>query len=654
MTASTRGNEADFSGISTPGLVARTRSFVDEGILALEDVYVVDRLVDLVRRRGSGVGAEAEARSADPDVLLALCLAVRAPREGSAGVDLQAIGERLHSRGLDIPEATSWTARVLETTTLVATSCADTRPFVHDGALLAMRRYAVHQADLAATLLQKRAAPAVVLTPRSSTACAEAICRAFGVAPAEEVNPLGDQQRRAVETALSSGLLLLCGGPGTGKTYTLRRLIVVLRALFRAETGRDPQIALAAPTGKAAVRMGDLVHVNTAPPQAGDQDQAAGAEADEPAEELRFLRSLRPSTIHRLLGLGGGPAPRPRATRARPLPHDVVIVDEASMIDLAMMDRLTAAVRPDARLILVGDPQQLASVEAGSVLADVISPEATALAPAVVRLTRSHRVALDSPLALLGQCLAEGSPQSLEHAVRLFRPGPVPALSNYPHTDSSVSREAEAIAANHHRELVDLVTQTTGSPEAIAHDALRRLADFRLLTPHRVGRLGVLGLTATLVARLARERPAHVRVDTRAPFFPGMPLMVLENRPDLGLVNGDVGVVTRDDSKRLVVAFGAVGGEGPPRFFRRAELPAYEPCLAMTVHKSQGSQYRSVLLVLPNEPSPIVTRELLYTAVTRAEQSVVLAGSTAVFRRALDRRITRASSLALPLGRPRR
>jgi exodeoxyribonuclease V alpha subunit len=634
----------DFPGISTPGWVDRARPFVAAGLLAADDVYVVDRFVDLVVRRADA-GANA---TWDVDVLLALALAVRAPREGSAGVDLRtiadAVGDRAIAAGGSFPAPADWIERVRAAATLVATNPDDTRPFVHDGALLAMRRYAVYQRDLATTLLERRSAPAVVVSARSARACEAALDRAFGVVATGGSDILVDHQRRAAEACLVSGLVLLSGGPGTGKTYTLRRVLVVLRALFRAETGRDPLVALAAPTGKAAVRMADLVHVAAAPfDPTEDPDQAA---------ELAFLRSLQPSTIHRLLHLGRGPTTRATATRARPLPHDLVIVDEASMIDLAMMARLTAAIRPGARLVLVGDPQQLASVEAGSVLADVISPEATALAGSVVRLTRSRRVAAASPLAELGTYLAEGTAEAFDAATALFRGAPGGELQNYPHTDNTLSTHAESLATAHHRDLVDWVTrQAVGEHVATAREALARIDRFRLLTPHRRGRLGVAGLSATLVARLARERPEHVGVDARAQFFPGLPLMVLENRPELGLVNGDVGVVVRDETGRLVVAFGGTD-DGAPRFYRRAELPAHEPCLAMTVHKSQGSQYRSVLFVLPNEPSPILTRELVYTAVTRAEQQVVLAGSTTLFRRALDRRITRASSLALSLTAP--
>lgn len=657
-------------GITTAGWAERARPFVDRGLLAAEDVFVVDRLVSIACSAGSNdtERSGAPAPAVPPaDVLLALAFAVRAPREGSAGVDLRTIAARADERSaapaLVFPAPEAWASAVRATTSLVArdtTSAEDASPFVHDGALLAMRRYALYQRDLARALLRQRRRPTVVQTAQSASACERALTRAFGPRPSAKDNQLVDHQRVAAEAALSSGLLLLCGGPGTGKTYTLRRLLVVLRALFLAETGREPLVALAAPTGKAAVRMGELVHADTRAEKAGARDSGeAHADEDEDEAELGFLRSLGPTTLHRLLGLGGGLAPRPRANAEEPLPHDVVIVDEASMIDLAMMARLTAAIRPGARLVLVGDPQQLTSVEAGTVLADAISPEADALARSVVRLVRSRRVAEASRLARLGESLAEGTEASLDAAIGLFSDGATDELQHYPHADSRLSEKTILLALAHHVALIDLLT----APPSTSRDdqtraALARLDDFRLLTPHRRGRFGVAGLTVTLVDRLARERPDHVMPSAGMPLFVGMPLMVVENRPDLGLVNGDVGLVVRGDGGRLGVAFRGPGRDGAIRVLARAELPAHEPCLAMTVHKSQGSQYRSVLFVLPDEPSPIVTRELVYTAITRAMERVILGGSREVLRRALDRRITRASSLAsrireaaLPLSR---
>jgi exodeoxyribonuclease V alpha subunit len=494
--------------------------------------------------------------------------------------------------------------------------------------LLLMARYARHQEALASALLARRGTPAIVPDAKSRPLCDRAIDEAFGPRLAD------DHQRTAVETALERSLLLICGGPGTGKTHTLRRLLLVLRTLFQATLGRDPAVALAAPTGKAAVRMGEVL-------RAPDEGETTDA-------ERAFLTSLRPTTVHALLRNDPSRPGRFQHDAARPLSADVVVVDEASMVDLSLMAKLAAAVPPMARLVLLGDKRQLASVEAGSVLADLISPEATALAGALVELTRVHRTRAGTPLARLGAALTLGTSEELTAVSQLLetavdrREGD---LATYPHADNYLSSNALAEARAHHGQLVRLAcTDTTfergTSTEAATH-ALAALGAFRVLTPHREGPLGVRGLGE----RLARDvAPAGLVAADGT--FPGTPLLVLENRPDLGLANGDVGVLCRGPNGRPVVAFAPLGTSEAPRFFDRTRLPAHEPCFAMTVHKSQGSQYGTVLFVLPAAPSRIVTRELVYTALTRARERFVLAGSARAFRSALDRRIRRASSLA--------
>lgn len=611
-----------FLGLSDEGFADRVGPFVAAGVLEATDVHVVD----LLARRVGGATA---------DVLLALAFAVRAPGQGSAGVHLESLAEELalHRLGLALPDAEAWVEDVRAATQLVRGErlrlATDARPFVHDGSLLMMSRYARHQEALAAALLGRRGPPSILPAPHTHAACLAAGDRAFR--PGQD-GP-STQQRLAAQVALDRSLLVLSGGPGTGTIGTVRGVLLTLRELFLTSTGRLPRVAIAVPTGKAAVHMTEALHADT---------------AEASAEERGFLASLAATTVHALLRVDPARPVRFEHDAASPLPADVVIVGEASKLDLSLMAKLAAAVRPDARLVLVGDHRQLAPVGAGSVLADSIAPEATALAGCLVELDHVDEARAGSLLARLWAALDGTTTAARETVVALLETAVADEaadLAAYPHVDGSLSAKVLDEASAHHARVVATVlagtTPEAGTSAVAAAEALRRLGELRVLTPHREGRLGVSGLSERLAHAIA---PAgYVSPDGT---FPGTPLLVLENRPELGLANGDVGVLCRGSGGRVSVAFSPTIGLGPPRFVDRARLPAHEPCFAMTVHKSQGSQYETVVLVLPDTPSRIVTRELVYTALTRARERFVLAGSPAVFRAALDRRVRRASSLS--------
>jgi exodeoxyribonuclease V alpha subunit len=392
-----------------------------------------------------------------------------------------------------------------------------------------------------------------------------------------------------------------------------------------------------------------------------------------------------PSTIHRLLGFNPGNSTRYRHGPSRPLPYDVVVVDEASMVDLPMMARLVEAVDPDARLILLGDRDQLASVEAGSVLADLTPHRETRLGPAAVAALRAIDPAcldafhaVDDPSALptdaagyvasridepvrdgvvrysrgfrfkdhqgIGQvayAIASGDPGRLERAVGWLtgasETGEAPfddlewiADDGAAPSPATVDRLAEAWrpavqAARAWREGDDL-----GGVVAACDRA-------RVLCAHRRGPRGVEGLNQAIRRALA----TRLRVDLTAPIAPGVPVMVTENRYDLGLMNGDVGVAI-DGASGPEVAFQGPSG---PRRVPGARMPAFEPVFAMTIHKSQGSQFKQAIVVLPSEISPLLTRELIYTGITRASDRVVIVGGRGVLRAGLERVVARSGRL---------
>jgi exodeoxyribonuclease V alpha subunit len=405
-----------------------------------------------------------------------------------------------------------------------------------------------------------------------------------------------DWQRVALALSLYRRLLVLCGGPGTGKTWTIARMV----ALWRERHGPGFRIGLAAPTGKAAARL---------------------AEALGP-----FAATLAPTTLHRLLGqrrLGVGT----QYHAAHPLALDALIVDECSMVDLPMMARLVDAVPADARLVLVGDPDQLPAVESGAVLAALAGfnregrapatqaawlREATAgeVAPGAVRgldanvvhLLRKHRFAAESGLGALLDAIRAGDAPRVRTCLEAGAQGAIQWLQ------PSAASRAQVIAT-----LREGYAPLLRARDPVA--ALQAMSRFRVLCALRDGMSGTRGLNPWIEARLgASGAPIPV------------PWLVESNDPLVGLYNGDLGVSLPTDAS--AIWFGA----GPEaRAVARARLPAHASAWAMTVHKAQGSEFDAVMVLLPPRPHPLVSREWLYTALSRARQRVVLyAGSEVV------------------------
>jgi len=398
---------------------------------------------------------------------------------------------------------------------------------------------------------------------------------------------------------------VIVGGPGTGKTT---RILAELVALAVREPA--PRIELAAPTGKAAQRMEESIAAGL------------GRLTLDAATLARIPRSA--STLHRLLGARSDSAFF-RHNASRPLPADVVIVDEASMVDLPLMAKLLDALHADAEVILVGDPDQLASVEAGTVLADIVagSPENR-----ITRLTIQHRFK-DSP--------------NIVAAAAAIRDGDVDAtfaaISNSgPDVRWVDSVDAPDLAA----EVLDLVVEHAQHVMKLASDgqisdALALKGELQVLCAHRNRKMGVAGWNRVIEERLGLAASNQ--------WYVGRPIIVTENDRTSGLFNGDVAVVGADGSRR-VACFSTDPAKSAIPVTR---LPNVETVHALTIHKSQGSEYDHVIVVLPEHQSRILTRELLYTGVTRAKQRLTVIGPREAIQDAVARPIRRATGLAVRL-----
>ncbi len=547
------------------------QTFNAAGVLDVADVRVAERICFLVKET-------------DDRVALAVALLVRGLRGGSVCIELASVASAVGVEEVPWPEPAGWLAAVR------ASPLLRDPPVLHlyDDRLLYLDRYWREEKQVCDDLLALR------------------VSKPTGDVPAfERLFPAGfEEQREAAEIALAQAVTVLTGGPGTGKTTTVARLLALLAEQAGASRLR---IALAAPTGKAAARLQEAVQHEVAKLDAADRSR---------------LGELQAMTLHRLLGSRPDSSSRFRHNRGNRLPHDVIVVDETSMVSLTMMARLLEAVRPDARLVLVGDADQLASVEAGAVLADLVDGLSARADVRVAALRTSHR--FGEAIGFLADAIRVGD---ADRALQLLRSGD----EHIEFIEDDASDAMRPILLPHALRLREAAL--FGADDV----ALATLDEHRLLCAHREGPYGV--------RRWNRQVEKWLSEETGQPpwseWYPGRPLLVTANDYGLRVYNGDTGVaVAGPEGLRAVIA-GATG----PLDFATSRLGDVETMHAMTIHKSQGSQADEVTVLMPTEDSRLLTRELFYTAVTRAKAKVRVVGSEAAVRAAIGRRAVRATGL---------
>jgi exodeoxyribonuclease V alpha subunit len=495
--------------------------------------------------------------------------------------------------------------------------------------LLYLDRYWQEEELVRAEVARRSAGPLRALDPARLRSALHRLCP----------GPPPDHQRLAAACCALGRFTIVAGGPGTGKTTTVARVLAVAAATWP----RPPRVGLAAPTGKAAARL---------------QEAVAAEAARMRAEGLADLEAIPAATLHRLLGSRPGTSTRFRHDRGNRLPHDLLVVDETSMVSLTMMSRLLEALRDDAGLVLVGDPDQLASVDAGAVLGDLVH-RPPRLGPA---RERALRAVCPDDLRPAGEVVAE-----LARDVVRLRQGHRFGASIGALADAVRCGDADRAVALLGAAAPQLEWVEEGRPEALdalradvaaagaelaraardgaAGAALSALGRHRLLCAHRFGAFGVARWTRQAEEWISAAVPGY---GADGEWYRGRPLLVTANDYDLRLFNGDTGVVVDTGAGTVAAAFGEPGTPVLVPVGRLAEVISVH---AMTVHRSQGSQFDRVSVLLPPADSPLLTRELLYTAVTRARHGLRLIGPAEAVRAAIARPVLRASGLRRP-GRP--
>ncbi len=471
-------------------------------------------------------------------------------------------------------------------------------PMILDGDRLYLRRDEQAEAMVASDLLARLAQP-VAHTPDPAL-----LAELFD-------GQLASEQCQAVANAASQRFAVICGGPGTGKTTSLIRLLLYLLA---ADEGM--RIHLAAPTGKAAARM--LQALRTA------------------AQHLQGHQSLRArlpdqaTTLHRLLAYDGR---RFRLNEHQPLATDCLVVDEASMMDLAMMQQLLRALPQQARLILLGDHHQLPSVEAGNVLADIVGAHHRSqpgdmpdIARATAFLHTPYRFAADSGIARLAEAVRQGHATAAIDACRQAEHD-ITWKQHIQDAEELLQRAVDAFACCY----------AADAPAAV----LAALEQLRLLTPLHDGRWGTRWLNRQIAAKLQQRTCINATGHGRF-------IMITRNHPSLDVYNGDTGLLWQE-GETCDACF--ANEDGSIRRIPRQLLPEWVDAWAMTVHKAQGSEYDTVWLVLPSEAQPaLLDRALLYTAITRARARLILFAEAETIRRCVERKNQRSTGLAQRLG----
>ena len=581
-------------------------------VARLDELCRQGHIADIDRHFGA-MTADLDGRGG-PEVSIAAALASASSRGGHACLSLPDVAGRAWPEPGDapLPDLDAWLEALAASPVVAGAGAQERRPLVLDRhGRLYLERFWSAEREIAAGVLSL--ASAVGPEPAGLDAALE---RLLPEAAFPDARP-----RAAARAALRHRLCVVSGGPGTGKTTTVAAVVALFVELGLADPLR---IALAAPTGKAAARLQEAVQQEMREERAG---RAALVEEVPRLEEF----AAEASTVHRLLA----------RARGGPLPVDALILDEASMVDLTLMARVLAVLPDGARLVLLGDASQLASVQPGAVFADLCragSGGASPLASCVTELVHNWRFREAGGIGRVAAATVAGDAGAVLAALREASGDAADTAELRPLADpAAFERLATRLADERFAPIVE-DARRGGGPKSGAS----RAQPFRVLCAHRIGPFGAERFNR-LVERRLRARglaPAHDA------FYPGRPILVTRNDARTGLSNGDTGVVVRDTGGTARVWFPELRGEGGgPRLVAPARLPPHESFFALTVHRAQGSEYDEVAVVFGPADSRVATRELLYTAVTRARRRVVVHGSEESVAAAVERVTERSSGL---------
>ncbi|HVN22810.1 MAG TPA: exodeoxyribonuclease V subunit alpha [Syntrophorhabdales bacterium] len=591
------------------------------------DLHFADWMV----RLSAGVSADVL-----EDLRLAAVLASNAVGKGNVCVALadwaaEPIGSRdaLGTHSTHYPNLAKW-VKSLSTTPVVGRA-GEFKPLILDRSYrLYLHRYWDYEGELASALRAKARSPKRSI---NDGLMEDSLRRLFPDKQGEELN----WQRIAALAAMQNGLTIISGGPGTGKTFTMARILALM---VEHAHGQRPAIALAAPTGKAAAKLRAVI-----------QESKAGIDC---SNDVKARIPEETSTLHRLLGARGRASFR--FNKDNPLPYDVVVVDEASMVDLPLMANLASALKEDGRLILLGDKEQLASVEPGAVFGDICEAAGantfsaafrkqvrrfithglpaneqniTPLAGSAVMLARNYRFGGRSGIGVLSDLIKTGEGRA---ALELLKGATFKDISwrEVPSAERLAHALEQSVLKYHSGYL-----RADEPAEAFA-----LFSRFHMLCALREGPYGVTAINRT-IQELAARRGLMRR---QGRWYRGQPLMITANDYRLNLFNGDVGIILQDPETASLRVFFPTEKSAFKKVLP-GRLTAYEAAHASTVHKSQGSEFDHVLLLLPDRHSEVVSRELVYTAVTRARDRVDIWGSEEAFIAAVARRTHRVSGL---------
>ena len=584
----------------------------------------------------------------DPDIFLAAALVSHATGNGDICFNLEtAAGNPLSDKHQDpisilCPKLAVWLEKLKNSPAVGRPG--QMRPLILDEKnRLYLYRYWNYENSLSESIKKRADSPVAGLDFKQLKITLD---RLFPGSEPQEMN----WQKIAATVASLKYFSVITGGPGTGKTFTVTK---VLALLLEQVPGQKLQIYLAAPTGKAAARLKEAVEQAKSQMNCDESIKAAI-----PSEAFTIHRMLKPMTG----------SPYFRHNRENPLMADVVVVDEASMVDMALMAKLLAAVPENARLILIGDKDQLASVEAGSVLGDICDRNVmhgfsapfmnrikeltgedlehrehgvqttgaqSGLQDAIVVLQKSYRFAVGSGIGALSRAVNRADPEA---AFQML------ADKNDKFINWQALKADKGLFENLSRQIVSGYQSYLKTVDPAA--TLQRLQRFKILCALNIGPLGVHAINKLAEQVLRRQNLIPSDPMTENPWYAGRPVLITRNHYPLRLFNGDIGVTLPDaeaDDDQLAVFF--AGDSGAVRRFQPYQLPEHTTVYAMTVHKSQGSEFDEVLCILPDKDFPILTRELIYTALTRARKKITIWGTRSIIRNAIARQIERTSGL---------